>query len=77
MLSAADGGVSGGNLVIAGTLVHVDNGLVLVADILDHGVDVDTQQVGGADQQHADGQHAHGGKGHQPVGAQIVQALAD
>ena len=77
MLSAADGGVSGGNLVIAGPLVHVDNGLVLVADIFDHGVDVDTKQVGGTDQQHADGQHAHGSKGHKPVGSQVVQALAD
>ena len=43
----------------------------------DHVVNVDAQQRGCADQQHADGQHAHGGKGHQPVGAQIVQALAD
>ena len=77
MGSTADGGVSGGNLVIAGTLVHIDNGLVLVADILDHSVDIDAQQVGGTNQQHADGQHTHGGKGHKPVGPQVMQALAD
>ena len=78
----ADGRVGGGNLLVGGDLAlagaaHVDDGQVLVADVFDHVVNVDAQQRGCADQQHADGQHAHGGKGHQPVGAQIVQALAD
>ena len=79
---AADGRVGGGNLLVGGDLAlagaaHVDDGLVLVAYVFDHVVNVDAQQRGCADQQHADGQHAHGGKGHQPVGAQVVQALAD
>ena len=78
----ADGRVGGGNLLVGGDLAlagaaHVDDGQVLVADVFDHVVNVDAQQRGCADQQHADGQHAHGGKGHQPVGAQVVQALAD
>src|SRR5699024_5133940 len=66
-----------GDLFLARVGAHVDDGQVLVAHILDHGADVDAQQVGRADQQHADRQHAHGGERHQPVGAQVVQTLPD
>ena len=77
VLGTADGRVGGGDLFLAGVGAHVDDGQVLVAHVLDHGADVDAQQVGRADQQHADRQHAHGGERHQPVGAQVVQALPD
>ena len=76
MGGAADGRIGSGDLVLGG-IVHIDDRLILVADIFDHIINVDAQQVGGADQQHADGQHAHRGKGHKPVGTQIVQALTD
>ncbi len=40
---AADGGVCSGNLLVGGVVVHIDDSLVLVADVRHHGVNVDAQ----------------------------------